>query len=202
MIERIIKDYKPFIEGMGHGYAYRTDIEHEDAVQAAYEGFVRAWRDWDPERGTLKTWSHSFIRESLRRCWEESQRGPYVPSQTLRDNEAGRTTAETSRAIQAARQPVLSLDAPLFEDPNTGEVFTLGDTLSLVNNQPTIITDGRIDALLDQLSPREREVIEMTYGLNGHPPMNAREAGEQLGISPSTVRWTHRSGTQRLVHNV
>ena len=40
---------------------------------------------------------------------------------------------------------------------------------------------------VEGLDPREREIIEMRYGLGGHDELTQKEVAEKLGISQSYI---------------
>ncbi|MCL6522706.1 MAG: sigma-70 family RNA polymerase sigma factor [Firmicutes bacterium] len=46
---------------------------------------------------------------------------------------------------------------------------------------------GRVKALLESLGPRERQVLELRYGLRGGERLTQRQVARQLGISRSYV---------------
>ncbi len=91
---------------------------------------------------------------------------------------------------RAARVP-LSLETPLSED---GEL-TRGD---LISDDLTVGSAGdsaeaadlsvRLEAALDQLQPRERQVLRLRFGLDHRHERTLTEAGEVLGVSRERIR--------------
>ena len=51
---------------------------------------------------------------------------------------------------------------------------------------------------LDHLSPRQREILSMHFGLGGRRPATLAEIGRQLGVSRERVRQLERQGLTRL----
>jgi RNA polymerase sigma factor (sigma-70 family) len=51
---------------------------------------------------------------------------------------------------------------------------------------------------MGRLGGRERKVLQLRYGLNGHAAMTLREAGETLGISRERVRQIEVRAIRRL----
>jgi homogentisate 1,2-dioxygenase len=45
-----------------------------------------------------------------------------------------------------------------------------------------------IDAVLNQMTAQERQIVEMRYGLAGKPPLESEEAAKELGISKENLR--------------
>lgn len=52
--------------------------------------------------------------------------------------------------------------------------------------------------LLDDLGERERRVLDLRFGLGGHPPRTLREAGRILGISRERVRQIENRALRQL----
>ena len=85
----------------------------------------------------------------------------------------------------------LSINEPIETDKN-GNMLTLMDTIA--SNECTFdIVDTKINIeklnkfLIQTLSPRERIIICLRYGLSGHTPHPQREVAKKLGISRSYV---------------
>ncbi len=85
----------------------------------------------------------------------------------------------------------ISLDEPLNFDYDGNELL-LGDVLSL--EQEEVISDMNDtddkEALLEaveKLKPREKEILNMRFGLNGQEELTQKEVAELLGISQSYI---------------
>jgi len=61
-------------------------------------------------------------------------------------------------------------------------------------------TDNRLDLaeLLPALTPRERQVIELRFGLAGSPPMSCGEAGKALGVSRQGIHYAEGQALRKL----
>jgi RNA polymerase primary sigma factor len=97
-----------------------------------------------------------------------------------------------------------SLDRQLGED---GDASYLGDLLCnedddstdhLVNNFD-VVTE--INNSLDILKPRDKEIMELLFGLNGKTPMNLIEVGNEIGISREMVRQIREKSLKKLRNN-
>ncbi|MDD2912104.1 MAG: sigma-70 family RNA polymerase sigma factor, partial [Candidatus Bipolaricaulis anaerobius] len=53
-------------------------------------------------------------------------------------------------------------------------------------------------ALKERLTPRERRVIELRYGLDGNPPKTLDDVGDIFGISRERVRQIQKEGLEKL----
>lgn len=57
-----------------------------------------------------------------------------------------------------------------------------------------------VDRLMERLSPRQRRVVELSYGLNGQGEATLREVGDELGVGPERVRQILAVAVRRMKH--
>jgi RNA polymerase sporulation-specific sigma factor len=91
------------------------------------------------------------------------------------------------------RRDVASLDKP------TDEGGTMMDFLSAPGDayvQVNAVVD--VAPYLAALTPRQRQVVELRYGLTGRPPMTLREAGARLGMTFQAVDYHERNAMARM----
>jgi RNA polymerase primary sigma factor len=101
--------------------------------------------------------------------------------------------------LRDAARAVTSLDRPIGEE---GEA-AFGDLLPSDALEPEEEVDIslRSEALmraLDQLPDREREVVQLRFGVNGGEPTPLRETGRRMGLSPERVRQLEGKALKRL----
>ena len=85
----------------------------------------------------------------------------------------------------------VSLDEPLNKDYDGNELL-LSDVLS---DEPTILVDEinleedktLLMECVKELKPREKEILEMRFGLNGNEELTQKEVADFLGISQSYI---------------
>lgn len=85
----------------------------------------------------------------------------------------------------------VSLDEPLKTDWDGNELL-LSDVLG--TDPDTVYRDleetaekQMLAAALSRLTPRERKIMTLRFGLNGHPEMTQKEVADVLGISQSYI---------------
>lgn len=94
------------------------------------------------------------------------------------------------RKISAQRAEV-SLDEPINMDYDGNELL-LSDILGTDENVVTGKLDDAVDLVLLRqalglLNAREREIIDLRYGLNGRRELTQKEVAQKLGISQSYI---------------
>ena len=82
-----------------------------------------------------------------------------------------------------------SLDVAIDEG---GETFAsllpdLGDGLDAEKNELKVLRE-RIGEVLGGLSPLEREILELRFGLANHSPLTLEEVGKRMNVSRERIR--------------
>jgi len=83
----------------------------------------------------------------------------------------------------------ISLDQPAYEDSESTQISMVEDHTAI----PEEITMGSdlhdsINRILEELTVREKRIIELRFGLNGKKRLSLNQASEQLNLSKERVR--------------
>ena len=198
-----------------------------DLIQEGIFGLIRATEKFDWRRGfKFSTYATLWIRQAIQRGLENTSRTVRLPvhiaqrerkiNRTERElaTKLGREPTEQELAdavelpvdqvieIRKAARPLTSLDQPVGDDGETA----FGDLLAsnAPNPEDEVVSDAGTSAVqeaVNRLPERERDVVELRFGLGGREPTPLRETGRKLGISAERVRQIEEDALERLAES-
>jgi RNA polymerase primary sigma factor len=199
-------------------------LSFEDLIQEGNGGLLRAVDKYDPRRGcrfgTYATW---WVRQGVSRAVAEQGRVVRLPCHhagTLAaiDRVRGELTTQESRApadaevaaevglkvrdllaLAAAGRPTLSLQDCLGEEEDTwADMLPDPHAANPGEEADALLLKEKIDEALRCLMPRDREVIELRFGIEDGQARTLEEVARRLGITRERVRQIETRALLRL----
>src|SRR4029078_10996396 len=101
-----------------------------------------------------------------------------------------RCTAKGGGDVLRVSQLPVSLEKPIGEDEDTalGDFVEDETVASPFESAEVIMQRENVWRALNMLPERERQVIEMRYGLHGEQPLTLEEVGRAFGVTRERIR--------------
>lgn len=178
-------------------------LDFEDLIQAGNLGLIKAAEYFDPELGyAFSTYAKFCIKSSVLTRFFEAGPAVKIPMEVQR--RVAKRSEDESSEVENTRQllAVSSLDEPR-RMVEKGTVFTLSDIIPDKRDFGEEVTRHVAqkeisEKVLKFIPAREREIIELSFGLNGSQPRTLEELSKIYNVTPERVRQLRERGLGRL----
>ncbi|MFA5513394.1 MAG: RNA polymerase sigma factor RpoD/SigA [Sphaerochaetaceae bacterium] len=222
--KRMIESNLRFVVNVAKKYQ-NQGLPLTDLINEGNIGLMNALEKFEVERGyhfiSYAVW---WIRQSILKAICEKSRTVRLPlnranelvqiqkmqRKLVHENGEDPTVEELGQALNMDSQMVedllsisremISLDSPVYGDPANS---TVGDFVEdEYRSAESILVEKSlredINKALEVLSDKEREIIEMRFGLNGAIPMSLKEIGELFNLTKERIRQIEKKALDRM----
>jgi RNA polymerase sigma factor (sigma-70 family) len=199
-----------------------------DLIEEGNLGLIKAVDYFDPDRGVrFSTYAAWWIKQSIKRALLENVQPVHIPTYMVAlINQWRHTTAELESKL--GRKPSVEEMADIMQLPlrKAKVIDRIVEILSSVSEPfgvevsdedqmlEAILEDKnacrpedvlaeveeKVKALklLNEIDPREANILRLHYGLDGNKPMSLKEIAKELGLTRERIRQIRRDALTKL----
>jgi len=214
------------VVGVAKGHVGRG-LPLSDLIQEGNIGLMRAVQKFDHRRGyKFSTYAIPWIWQSINRAVNDQSRVVRVPGHVTAEltklararsslaqklgrqpteeelaSETGFPSTKIESLLQVTSSVPVSLDTPVGEDGSQLGDFIADQAILQPEEQSTAsLLREELSKALESLTPRERRIIELRFGLGNEDSLTLAEVGTELGLTKERIRQIEKEALAKLRH--
>jgi len=194
-----------------------------DLIQEGNVGLMIAVDKFEYRMGNrFSTYASWWIRQAITRALSQKSRTIRLPlhlSDQLRritavnqilGQELGREpsdielsqrldmTPDSVRDTLDANPQTIALETPIGDDSEFGDLIEDDQTSTPDETMHTVMLTETLDRILNEMLPREAQILRLRFGLEGEAPQTLEQVGQALGLSRERIRQIERQALRQL----
>jgi RNA polymerase nonessential primary-like sigma factor len=193
-IDKVIKNHLLLVVKIAREYIGKG-VELSELIAEGNTGLVKAIEKWDSTKGasftTCATW---WIRQSIiRNCMHNNRivRLPEHISELMRSERIDFRYSEVQ--IDKPNEDGNTLAETIPDSSHKIDIFIL---------EEEDITNRTLNRFLGILKPKEREIIELFYGLNGREQRDTKQISELMSLTTTRINQILRSSMKKMQEQI
>lgn len=142
------------------------------------------------------------INKLIRKIRKLTQELGREPNYMEIGNELSLSSERVEEIMDLFRHEPISLETPIGEDKDSrlGDFVEDYDSPAPIEIASQQLLKDQIDKVLDQLTPREKRVIQLRFGLEGGHTQTLEEVGQEFNVTRERIRQIEAKALRKLRH--
>ena len=111
-------------------------------------------------------------------------------------------SSHVTNLINVSRDHI-SLETPVYEERDSSQLGDFIEDEDYASPEESAISNSLrddINSVLETLSDKEKDIINLRFGLNGHAPLSLKEIGDRYNLTKERIRQIEKKALARLRH--